>query len=283
MTSTSWTTIVINDRRFLISFELKCSGSLGYKFILSDLKTSYLENMDTEEECKQRFASTNPDLEEFDIEEGLDELKIAVSKEWNKSKFSLQMEGETKELKVEWSSDGIPFAWNFRLRLMNVEETFHIFNFPFLSSIHHLLEERNNLVKIIRDKDLEIEDYVCQGATLSLPQLKTVKFKDEDILNKVNYKTLEDSDAIDFFAGDSVQALMKEVKNVSKNDDPEKIDEVDMNNSNNSDLSAKVKGLKTPQNPELKYKEVSRKPDFLKQKDTNNTKKKSKKLKLNKL
>merc|ERR1712025_581273 len=126
-------------------------------------------------------------------------------------------------------------------------------------------------------------DYVCQGATLSLPQLKTVKFKDEDILNKVNYKTLEDSDALDFFAGDSVQALMKEVKNVSKNDDPEKIDEVDMNNSNNSDLSAKVKGLKTPQNPELKYKEVSRKPDFLKQKDTNNTKKKSKKLKLNKL
>jgi hypothetical protein len=43
-----------------------------------------------------------------------------------------------------------------------------------------MLDERKDLFKIIRDKDLEIEEYRNSGVKLSRPSLKTAWFRPED-------------------------------------------------------------------------------------------------------
>ena len=92
-----------------------------------------------------------------------------------------EIKGNHFRLEVDWDLDGgLPCSWAFKLLLAPAAAFYEAVTKGLVSCLHTLLEERRELFKIVRDKDLEIEEYVNTGVKLSRPALKTQWFRPEE-------------------------------------------------------------------------------------------------------
>jgi hypothetical protein len=171
-----WSRVEVDESDFLFS-----DSRIGdkYRFHLTNMVYVYQETL-TEPEISSRLQELNPDLEGLVVDEIVGELCKAVLE--TKGLKAILLE-DVYELDLSWEYDGIPLLWKFYLRRGCPEEFSEIFTSQIIKSIDGLLEERKQLFKIIRDKDIELGEFKNSGLKVTRPHLRTQWFKEENFIN----------------------------------------------------------------------------------------------------
>ncbi|XP_023322283.1 uncharacterized protein LOC111696784 isoform X2 [Eurytemora carolleeae] len=171
----SWNRIKLDQADFLFKH---CRSEDTYSFYLTDMVYIYQEIL-SQDEINSRLQELNPDLEGFSAEDVVKDVCAAVL---NNNSLTRTIKEDVYEFSLSWDNDGIPLVWTFYLRRGTAKMFSEIFTNQIIQSIDGLLEERKQLFKIIRDKDLELGEYKNSGVKITRPQLKTERFKEEKFL-----------------------------------------------------------------------------------------------------
>jgi len=268
----AWRKVELGGQTFLFQLNVD-EGSVGYSCYLTDLVNIYKEEID-KNGFTGRFNEVNSDLEVSDIlEDGLKEVVSIVNSDGEK-KIKGEIIEDCCDLHVQWLSEGIPYKWIFKMVRGSSSEFHDNVTKSLLKSMALLLGERDELVSIIRSKDLEIEDYENSGAKLTRKALKTTWFKPELAFQET--KTAEIEDEIDFITSSKIQNIMN--KTLSKKTGDEVDLKVKVNGSTfQASESLTKEDISIP--PKLSAKRKIVKPDLSKIADKN----KNKRAKLNSL
>jgi len=174
----SWSNISVNSQNYLYDLVIEDDG---YKLLWTDMKDLFQEKLNAEE-FSSKFAHLNPDLEDCDNSEGLKEIESILTKIATCDKVDVRRAETGLEIELDWSSDGLPWRWIFNLERQSSQSFQTNVTSSLTETIQLLLNQRNQLFRIIRDKDLEIDDYFASGAKLSRNSLKTEWFTQEKFL-----------------------------------------------------------------------------------------------------
>ena len=262
----AWKKVELGGQVFLFQLIVR-EGIVGYSCYLTDLVNIYKEQID-KHGFSDKFSSINSDLELDDISEGFEEVTGIMNSEGGSSR---KMKGEVTQdccdLQVEWFSEGIPYKWVFNMVKGSSSEFHDLVTKSLLKCMALLLGEREELVSIIRSKDLEIEDYENSGAKLTRKGLKTTWFKPELAFNET--KPVEIEDEINFMTSSEIQSV------ISKTVVWTETDQVDSKVENNGSVFESPAAAKEVKDitPKLNTKRKIVKPDLTKIADKMNNKK----------
>jgi len=156
----------------------------------TDLVNIYSEHLN-KTQIEARFLEQNSGIETEDYREFLTNVKTTLSVSKTSSNTSIYLTKESCKISIDWTSEGIDFKWFFQTNVGPSEMFYKLMSYPLISVIQQLRRDKETLLAVVRDKDLEIEDYENNGSRLSLKKLKTGKF-DPDVL-----KTPDDGEKID--------------------------------------------------------------------------------------
>jgi len=261
-----WRKLELGGQAYLLQLNVR-EDIVGYSCYLTDLVNIYKEEVN-KEGFSDKFGEINSDLELDDIVEGFKEVTGIMLSEGER-KIKGKVLEDCCDLKVEWFSEGIPYKWIFKLVRESSSEFHELVTKSLLNSMALLLGEREELVSIIRSKDLEIEDYENSGAKLTRKALKTTWFKPELAFKET--KPVEIEDEIDFITSSHIQNVMNKAVVQIKGD------EVD---SKETEHGTACKVMKSPTKesseipPKLNTKRKVVKPDLNKIADKMSNKKK---------
>lgn len=261
-----WRKVELGGQAYLLQLNVR-EDIVGYSCYLTDLVNIYKEEVD-KEGFTDKFGEINSDLELDDIVEGFKEVTGIMISEGVK-KIKGEVLEDCCDLNVEWFSEGIPYKWIFKLFRRSSSEFHDLVTKSLLKSMALLLGEREELVSIIRSKDLEIEDYENSGAKLTRKALKTTWFKPELAFNET--KSVEIEDEIDFITSSHIQNVMNKAVVQIKGD------EVDSKETENESACKVIKSPtkeSTEIPPKLNTKRKIVKPDLNKIADKMSNKKK---------
>ena len=144
---------------------------------LTDTVNIYTEHLNTSI-IQSRFTEQNPGLETEDFLDFLNNLRAVLAGS-PKSTISVTREGDTCRINIDWIIEGIDFKWFFQTNIQPHQLLCEVFYLPFIHLSQHLLHTKDSLLRIIQDKDLEIEDYENNGSKLSRKKLRTGRFDPE--------------------------------------------------------------------------------------------------------
>ncbi|XP_053452535.1 non-homologous end-joining factor 1 isoform X2 [Nycticebus coucang] len=160
----------------------------GYALMVSDLQQVWYEQVDTSV-INQRAKELNKRLSAPPAAFlcHLDNLLRPLLKDnahHSEATFSCDREVEALILRVRSELSGLPFYWNFhciQARPSLVSQ--HLIR-PLMGMSLALQCQVKELAKLLRMKDLEIQDYQESGATLSRDRLKTEPFEENSFLEQ---------------------------------------------------------------------------------------------------
>lgn len=229
--------LCLDGREFLYSFNIDKSQ---YKLFLTDMKDLFIENL-TRDEFKAKFDKLNDDLEDCDIKEGFNQIKHILSDISEADRSSIIRNVSDITINMEWSSDGIPFRWEFILHKSSSENFEKYVTCSLTSTISLLIKQREELFSKLRDKDLEIEDYVNSGAKISLKSLKTDWFEKDKFVSDVSCDVTISS--ISVMSHPSVAAIIEKLGDKEIRDDKQN------NKNNHTSEEQKIKSSPTDSKP----------------------------------
>jgi len=270
----SWQRVELGGEMYLFQLVVR-EGTMGYTCYLTDLVYIYKEQIDKDGFSK-KFNEVNSDIELDDMDEGFKEVIAIMNKQVKnkKVKGEILFEEDILNMHVEWVSDGIPYKWIFNLVRGSSTEFHDVITKSLLKGMAILLQEKKELVSIIRSKDLELEDYENSGAKLTRKALKTTWFKEDEAFNEREPVFIDDE--IDFMSSSEVLSVID--KPVQKPTKTQTCTNTKVaSNLDISDTSLKESVKESTSNLDSKRKIV--KPDLAKLAD----KMKNKKRKLNSL
>jgi len=258
------------------------ASKIQYSFQLTNMKEMFVENIQTNE-FSTKFVNLNSDLEDCDLTEGLNEIEMILS-DVNKSEKVNIIESADSQMKIdiEWSSEGIPFRWVFDLE-RTTDDIFQAnVTCALTSTISVLLDQRENLFKLLREKDLEIEDYLNSGSKLSRKSLKTDWFLKEKFLeNSLESSEFKCKSSIEVMSSLDVKVILEKLgeddqdKNTRKATEVE--DSISEHNSRkgNADKKTKVDQAKCATYPKVEKRKLMplKASDNEKRRKTNHLKK----------
>ena len=175
---------------------------------LTDTVNIYTEHLNTVS-IQSRFTEQNPGMETEDFLDFLDNLRTALS-EGNTSTISLTRQADSCRLNIDWIIEGIEFKWFFQTDLQPHQLLCRVFYLPFIHLSQHLLQTKDNLVRIIQDKDLEIEDYENSGSKLSRKILRTGRFDPEKDVKAFDDTKTPDS-TVDIVDSPAVREILRTI------------------------------------------------------------------------
>ena len=178
---------------------------MGYTCYLTDLVYMYKEQI-SKDEFSDKFSKINSDIELDDIDEGFKEVIEVMNKQVKKIKAEVLLKEDIFDMHVEWVSDGIPYNWIFNLVRGSSSEFHALITKSLLKGMAILLQEKKELVSIIRSKDLELEDYENSGAKLTRKALKTSWFKEDEAFQDREPVLIDDE--IDFMSSSEMQNVI---------------------------------------------------------------------------
>jgi len=259
----AWHKLDLAGKLYLFKLTAR-EGIVGYSCYLTDLVDLYQEQIDREGFC-DKFSRVNSDLELDDIGEGFGEVISIMKAEEKARKVKGEIMPDSCDLQVEWISEGIPYKWIFHL-VKGSSSNFHdVVTKSLLDSMAFLVQEKKELVNIIRSKDLELEDYENSGAKLTRKALKTTWFRQEEAFNEIKPVQLDDD--IDFMTSPEIQNVMNKTVKMAKEDSNSK---VTVKSADSLDSPKKEAKENTPK---LDSKRKIVKPDLTKIADKMNNKK----------
>ena len=144
---------------------------------LTDTVNIYSEHLNTSS-IQSRFTEQNPGLETEDFLDFLSNLRAALAGS-HQPTISVTRNTDTVRINIDWIMEGIDFKWFFETNIQPHQLLCQLFYLPFIHLSQHLLHTRDSLLRIIQDKDLEIEDYENNGSKLSRKKLRTGRFDPE--------------------------------------------------------------------------------------------------------
>jgi len=262
----SWQRVELGGEMYLFQLVVR-EGMMGYTCYLTDLVNIYKEQIDKDGFSK-KFSEVNGDIELDDIDEGFREVIKIMNKQDKKVNGKVLFEEDIFNMDVEWISDGIPYKWTFNLVRGSSTEFHDMITKSLLKGMAILLQEKKELVSIIRSKDLELEDYENSGAKLTRKALKTSWFKEDEAFNE--RKPVFIDNEIDFMSSSEVLSVID--KPVQKPTETQNCTNAKL--ASNLDISVPhLKESVKESTPNLDSKRKIAKPDLSKIADKMNNKK----------
>nr|XP_040581747.1 uncharacterized protein LOC121130100 [Lepeophtheirus salmonis] len=118
----------------------------------------------------------NPALEFSEDSDVFEEINRILESKDSKKVF------KNTNLEVEDNDDEMPFTWIFECKERDGKFLYEQVTQSVLNGMSRLWEERSILLKVIKDKDLELEAlYVEDDATLTRKSLKTKRFNEDSV------------------------------------------------------------------------------------------------------
>lgn len=259
----SWVGVILENQSYLVRIEVD-EERLTYSMYLTDLTTVWHEEI-IQDQFAQRWQNLNSDLEDMEIIDGLREIQHLVNN-LNNANIRTVISDTEFNINMDWVSEGLPMYWSISLTKGDANVYNSAVTIPLLSSLSTLLSQRRALSSQLRAKDLELEDLRGGGAVLSLPQLKTDWFDQENFLKHKMGEVVEDP--LGFLGGKDIKQVMGMQREV--------VECVSEMASEGEAITSTVTGPISP--TKLSSKRKTTRPDLSKYKN-----KSDKKSKLNKL
>ncbi|CAD7091160.1 unnamed protein product [Hermetia illucens] len=174
----SWAQTTIEGNPYLV--KLVIESFVNIKFFLSDLESLWKEDCSVRE-ALARAREQNKRIE-FDRETILSTLVHPPPS----AIFRRSEQGDELECKYRISER--PFHFKWILRKCDQKEYMEVITKPLLLSASSLAKQNEDLLNIIKQKDLEIEQYKLEGATLKRYKLITEKFNEDEFRQKIRFK-----------------------------------------------------------------------------------------------
>ncbi|XP_039700751.1 non-homologous end-joining factor 1 isoform X2 [Pteropus medius] len=158
----------------------------GYALLISDLQEVWHEQVDTSvvsqrgKELNKRLTAP-PEAFLCHLGDLLCPLLKGIACP-GKATFSCDREAETLILRVRSELSGLPFYWNFHCILASPSLVSQHLIRPLMGMSLALQCQVRELATLLHMKDLEIQDYQENGATLSRDRLKTEPFEENSFL-----------------------------------------------------------------------------------------------------
>jgi len=188
------------------------SSDIGYTCYLTDLVNLYLETLD-KSAFIAKFTQLNSDLEVDDFTEIQTDLLKQLQGDNRDTKIKTSDASDGYSIDMSWEDDGIPYNWSFQMSKGSAEQFHQIVTTQLYHCVVTLNHQKEILLGVIRDKDLEIEDYENGGAKLSRKSLKTSRFQvSVDLDDKVATKSLPSAN--DLLSSSKYEELLKISKNL---------------------------------------------------------------------
>ncbi|XP_055371438.1 non-homologous end-joining factor 1-like [Condylostylus longicornis] len=186
----------------------KCFFNFNFEtntFLYTDLNHVYQEKNVTNAFIKNRFEEVNPRID-FDEELVMNTLGDLPS--------ACEIQKENKiiilNLKYNVDSDVLKFYWKLQPSEDNIKE---VLIHPILLALNSFILQNDELVNIIRKKDIEIEQYKAEGAILKRRLVATKKFSHSNFNS--NYVHV-DVDEFLSYAKNNIDSLENSSKHMIK-------------------------------------------------------------------
>lgn len=158
----------------------------GYALLISDLQEVWHEQVDTgvvSQRAKElnRRLTAPPAAFLCHLDDLLRPLLKGIACP-GKATFSCDRVAETLILRVQSELSGLPFYWNFHCILASPSLVSQHLIRPLMGMSLALQCQARELATLLHMKDLEIQDYQENGATLSRDRLKTEPFEENSFL-----------------------------------------------------------------------------------------------------
>merc|ERR1712142_152317 len=217
MDEQKWQKVELGNKQYLFQLVVE-KGMVGDTCYLTDMVNIFKEEVD-KDKFSEIFSRVNGDLELDDICEGFEEVVGVMNKNDASKKVKGEVLLETCSINVEWVSEGIPYKWIFSLVRGSSSEFHDMITMSLLQNMARLIQEKKELVSIIRSKDLELEDYENSGAKLTRKALKTTWFTEEEAFSEKD--PVQVNDEVDFMTSRDMQYRRINTRENSKQDDTE--------------------------------------------------------------
>ncbi|CAE1323626.1 NHEJ1 [Acanthosepion pharaonis] len=147
----------------------------SYQFLITDLNHFWYESI-THSEFLNRLQELNPNLE-APTTKILDHIKTNLEKN-SSDNLSISKEESKSRLHLWINSDlaGFPFCWQMIGESAHEEMVSENTTIPLLMMVSELYRRQKALLRIIFEKDKEIENYKAQGCKLTKKNIATVPF-----------------------------------------------------------------------------------------------------------
>ncbi|XP_055846475.1 non-homologous end-joining factor 1-like [Episyrphus balteatus] len=168
-----WHAIKNNNEQ---NFFFKCSFEEDtFKYYLYNLKEIWSENCNISE-IIQRSKNLNKRIH-YDKETVISTLKSAKP-----TTVSIEATDYGNNVILKYHIMERPFNFEWNLTILHKDEFQKIITNPLFMSIHYLAEQIKELKNTIKKKDLEIKQYIAEGAVLERKTVATEEF-DEDVFD----------------------------------------------------------------------------------------------------
>lgn len=188
MRSCPWQPVEIGGDRYLIKFRFTQDS---YEILITDLVHFWYEEIE-DIALRKRIQKLNPSIE-ASLTRILDQIRSSIEFPERETTLSVGFKPDGNEeklmLKINSQLAGMPFLWNFVGRVADEEMASENLIVPLLGMVSELSRRQGELVKIISNKDKEIDDYKSQGVKTSRKHMETkgfveTAFENEMLLSK---------------------------------------------------------------------------------------------------
>jgi hypothetical protein len=146
----------IND--FMVKF---CTCNQSYELLLFNLNTVQLfRDEKSAKEIEVLLERLNPSIE-APVEKICQHLKFSFESKSSKLKLN------SNELRLESKLSDIKFNWLFELRLLSMKSIKEFVFVPLLMYINEYQTRECELMRLLANKDKEIDDFKSQGCKLT--------------------------------------------------------------------------------------------------------------------
>ncbi|XP_076091877.1 non-homologous end-joining factor 1-like isoform X2 [Mytilus galloprovincialis] len=176
LTSIPWQPLNIDGDVYLI----KCKFTQNsYELLLTNLKSFWYEEL-SENALKKRVQKLNPSIE-ASVSRILDQIKNCLESQEKGTSITIGFKDEEEEnskmvLKINSQLAGLPFCWNFVGNSADKEMASENLIVPLMAMVGELTRRQRELIKILQNKDKEIEDYKSQGGKTTRKHIETQEF-----------------------------------------------------------------------------------------------------------
>lgn len=174
-----WQQINSGDTSYLIKY---CFSTDSYEVLLTDFTNFWFEEL-SNKSLKKRIQILNPGIE-APLTRILDQIRSVLDKTQDDPKTSLKVsfktgpDGDEERVKLTLNCDlaGMPFTWNFQCHPAENSLASEHLTLPLMAMVGELTRRQEELVKVIQNKDKEIDDYKSQGTKASRKHIETPAF-----------------------------------------------------------------------------------------------------------
>ncbi|GAB6031878.1 Non-ous end-joining factor 1 [Chamberlinius hualienensis] len=169
LVNSSWNYITIDDEEFIIKILVdgRCSDPF-YIILLSDFARLWKEELYSSHMIA-RNTTLNPNIE-APVGRLLNHLSnvITTRPSGTSNIFSIKNRNENEVVIVSQSKlSTLPYKWEFYTKLQSQDMVADYLTFPLIAAVAELHRRQNQLVKIITQKDAQLETYKAEGMHIS--------------------------------------------------------------------------------------------------------------------